>query len=175
MVALPPAAKRVRRPAINRSPAILKIPKNPANPASDNGRPSTRRKKGPPTSHQPIACNPRNSQKSCKSCFRQWSPFPPPQKGSADQLSTDRLQSQKSPKILQILLQTMVALPPAAKRVRRPAINRSPKILQILLQTMVALPPAAKRVRRPAIKSCKSCFRQPPTQESGTAPQIWIT
>ena len=33
---LSPAAKRIRRPAINRSPAILNIPKNPANPASDN-------------------------------------------------------------------------------------------------------------------------------------------
>ena len=33
-------------------------------------------------------------------------PFHPPQKGSADQPSTDRLQSRKSPKILQILLQT---------------------------------------------------------------------
>ena len=34
--ALSPAAKKTRRPTINRSPAIPKIPPNPANPASDN-------------------------------------------------------------------------------------------------------------------------------------------
>ena len=34
--ALSPTAKRIRRPDINRMPAIPKIPQNPANPASDN-------------------------------------------------------------------------------------------------------------------------------------------
>ena len=34
--ALPPAAKKTRRPTTNRSLTILKIPKNPPNPASDN-------------------------------------------------------------------------------------------------------------------------------------------
>ena len=37
----PPAAKKIRRPAISRSPAILKIPQNPANPASDNIHPKS--------------------------------------------------------------------------------------------------------------------------------------
>ena len=68
--ALSPAAKKTRRPTINRSPAIPKIPPNPANPASDNP-PFPRRKKDPPPNHQPFACNPENPPKSCKSCFRQ--------------------------------------------------------------------------------------------------------
>ena len=92
--ALSPAAKKTRRPTINRSPAILKIPPNPANPASDNP------------------------------------PFPPPQKRPAAQPSTARPQSRKSPKILQILLQTIRPFP-AAKKTRRPTINRSPAILKI--------------------------------------------
>ena len=127
--ALSPAAKKTRRPTINRSPAIPKISQNPANPASDNP------------------------------------PFPPLPKGSADQPSTGCPQSRKSPKILQILLQTTCpfprrkkdpppnhqpfacnpenppkfckscfrqsALSPAAKKTRRPTINRSPAILKI--------------------------------------------
>ena len=77
-------AKRIRSTGINRSPAILKIPNNPVNPASDNvhqeirdrprlqwripnNRPSaicpfTPRKKDPLNRHQPIACNPENPQ-----------------------------------------------------------------------------------------------------------------
>ena len=39
--ALSPAAKKTRRPTINRSPAIPKIPQNPANPASDNIHPNS--------------------------------------------------------------------------------------------------------------------------------------
>ena len=87
-------AKRIRRPAINRMPAIPKISQNPANPASDN-LPFPRRKKDPPPNHQPFACNPENPPKFCKSCFRQ------------------------------------SALSPAAKKTRRPTINRSPAILKI--------------------------------------------
>ena len=172
--ALSPAAKKTRRPTINRSPAIPKIPQNPANPASDNPpfpplpkgsadqpstgcpqsrkspkilqillqtiRPFPRCQKDPPPNHQPLARNPENPPKSCKSCFRQPAlspaakktrrptinrspaipkisqnpanpasdnlPFPPPQKRPAAQPSTARPQSRKSPKILQILLQT---------------------------------------------------------------------
>ena len=39
-----------------------KSPINPANPASDNIRPFTRRKKDPLNRHQPIACYPENPQ-----------------------------------------------------------------------------------------------------------------
>ena len=86
-------------------------------------------------------------------------PFPPPQKRPAAQPSTARPQSRKSPQILQILLQTIRPFP-AAKKTRRPTINRirrpdinrskSPQILQILLQT-IPLSPAAKKTRRPTI------------------------
>ena len=92
--ALSPAAKKTRRPTINRSPAILKISQNPANPASDNP-PFPRRKRDPPPNHQPFACNPENPPKSCKSSFRQ------------------------------------SALSPAAKKTRRPDINRMPAIPKI--------------------------------------------
>ena len=91
--ALSPAAKKTRRPTINRSPAIPKIPQNPANPASDN--PPFPRRKRDPLNNQPLARNPENPPKSCKSCFRQ------------------------------------PALSPAAKKTRRPTINRSPAIPKI--------------------------------------------
>ena len=102
-------------------------------------------------------------------------PFPPPQKRPAAQPSTARPQSRKSPKILQILLQTM-PFPPPQKRpaaqpsTARPQSRKSPKILQILLQTIRPFPrrqkdpppnhqPFACNPENPP-KSCKSCFRQ---------------
>ena len=90
---------------------------------------------------QPSTARPqsRKSPQICKSCFRQ-SALSPPQKRPAAQPSTARPQSRKSPKILQILLQTIpkIQIPnpafrpfPAAKKTRRPTINRSPAIPKI--------------------------------------------
>ena len=115
----PPQKRPAAQPSTVRL-QFLKIPQNPANPASDNP-PFPRRKKDPPPNHQPLARNPENPPKSCKSCFRQ-SALSPPQKRPAAQSSTARPQSRKSPQILQILLQT---LSPAVTR--RPTINRSPQ------------------------------------------------
>ena len=94
----PAAQPSTARPQSRKSPNILQI-------LLQTIRPFPRRKKDPPTSHQPFACNPENPPKSCKSCFRQ-SALSPPQKRPAAQPSTARPQSRKSPKILQILLQT---------------------------------------------------------------------
>ena len=127
----PPFPRRKKDPPPNHQPLARnpENPPNPANPASDNlpfpppqkrpaAQPSTarpqsrkspqilqillqtirpfpRRKKDPPPNHQPLARNPENLPKSCKSCFRQ------------------------------------SALSPAAKKTRRPTINRSPAIPKI--------------------------------------------
>ena len=69
-------------------------------------------------------------------------PFPPPQKRPADQTSTGCPQSRKSPKILQILLQTIRPFPRCQKD---PPPNHQP---------------LARNPENPP-KSCKSCFRQP--------------
>ena len=66
--ALSPAAKKTRRPTINRSPAIPKIPHCKSCFRQSALSP---RKKDPPPNHQPLARNPENPPKSCKSCFRQ--------------------------------------------------------------------------------------------------------
>ena len=154
--ALSPAAKKTRRPTINRSPAIPKIPPNPANPASDNP-PFPRRKKDPPPNHQPFACNPENPPKFC---FRQ-SALSPPQKRPAAQPSTARPQSRKSPQILQILLQTIRPFP-AAKKTRRPTINRSPaipKIPQNPANPASDNPPFPPPQKRPAAQPSTVCLQ----------------
>ena len=173
--ALSPAAKKTRRPTINRSPAIPKIPKI-LQILLQTIRPFPRRKKDPPPNHQPLARNPENPPKSCKSCFRQ-SALSPPQKRPAAQPSTARPQSRKSPKILQILLQTIRPFP-AAKRIpptrHQPPIARNPENLpksckscfrQSALSPPQKRPAAQPSTASPAIpkispKSCKSCFRQ---------------
>ena len=107
------------RTCANVAPPIPKIPKNHANPASDN----------PPNARQTLVISrqtltraplrqrrpshPENPQKSCKSCFRQ----SPQRSSNSRNLSsnahtsapapTSPLPSRKSPKILQILLQTI--------------------------------------------------------------------
>ena len=136
--ALSPDLKRIRQTGNRRSPAILKIPNNPVNPASDNVhkkygtdpgcrgisnyRPSaiyalTRRKKDPLNRDQPIACNPENPQKSCKSCFRQ-----------RPQEIRDRPGLRGAS---QIIVPPQSALSPDLKRIRQTGNSRSPAILKI--------------------------------------------
>ena len=140
--ALSPAAKKTRRPTINRSPAIPKISPNPA---SDNP------------------------------------PFPPPQKGSANQTSTGCPQSRKSPKILQILLQTTCPFPrrqkdPPTSHQPIAGIRKSPQILQILLQTICPFP-AAKRIRSTTINRSPAILKIPKNPENPASdnvhPKFW--
>ena len=138
--ALSPAAKKTRRPTINRSPAIPKIPQNPANPASDNP-PFPRRKKDPPPNHQPLARNPAKSQILLQTIR----PFPAAKKPAA-QPSTDRPQSRKSPQNPANPASDNPPFPPPQKRPAAqpstgcPQSRKSPKILQILLQTICPFP-----------------------------------
>ena len=75
----------------------------------------------------------------------------PPQKRPAAQPSTARPQSRKSPKILQILLQTIRPFP---RRKKDPPPNhqsrKSPKILQILLRLAIRRPKIPQNPANPA-------------------------
>ena len=144
------------RPCASGAPPIPKIPKNHANPASDSppylsktlviSRQTLTR--APLRQRRPS--HPENPPKSCKSSFRQ----SPQSLANTHDLSsnahtsapvpTSPLPSRKSPKIMQILLQT---IPPISRKLSSNAptsapapaaplpSRKSPKIMQILLQT----------------------------------------
>ena len=149
------------RTCANVAPPIPKIPKNPANPASDN----------PPNARQTLVISrqtltraplrqrrpshPENPQKSCKSCFRQ-----SPQRlvklssslvkrsHASAPVPTSPLPSRKSPRILQILLQT---IPPISRKLSSSLVKRS------CGRTCANVAPPIPKIPK---KSCKSSFRQ---------------